>query len=220
MTDDDDPELAALERQVERSSFFTHTLVSQFADRVNELEPMLYGLIDRLIARGVVTEDEVLAAGTASRDELAERGEAMNPGLAVRVDDAAATPVAVDCDRRMPICHAVCCRLSFALTVEEIESGTVRWDLGQPYYIRHEADGRCTHIDRASGGCSIYERRPQVCRTYSCAGDTRIWKDFDRMVLNQEWLDDNLSDQAPRVVSAMMHRPQDLLRKIPRRDGK
>jgi hypothetical protein len=34
----------------------------------------------------------------------------------------------------------------------------------------------------------VYEDRPQVCRAYTCAGDERIWKDFDNMVLNEEFL--------------------------------
>jgi Fe-S-cluster containining protein len=217
MTDDhrDDArdDLARLERQVERGSFYTHSLVSQIADRLNELEPFLYGLIDALVARGVVAQDDIIAAGAQTRDELAEHDEHMNPGLAIRVDDESTEPVPVDCERRMPICKAVCCKLSFALTVEEIEAGGLRWDLGQPYFIRHEADGHCSH--RAStGSCTVYDRRPGVCKRYSCAGDERIWKDFDAMVLNTEWLDDNLGDDGPHLVSAMMHRPEDLLRKV------
>lgn len=218
--DDEDPELASLERQVERGSFFTHTLISQFADRVNELEPMLYGLLEVLVQRGVVSAEEVLAAGVASRDALAAHNEHMNTGLGVRVDHEPATePVPVDCASRLHICKAACCRLSFALTVEEIEGGVVRWDLGQPYFIRHEADGHCTHLDRAGGGCSIYDRRPGVCRQYSCATDDRIWKDFGAMILNQEWLDENArGDEGVVAVGAMMHRPEDILHQIrPRR---
>jgi hypothetical protein len=35
----------------------------------------------------------------------------------------------------------------------------------------------------------VYHKRPGVCRSYSCAHDERIWKDFDNMVLNHEYLD-------------------------------
>jgi Fe-S-cluster containining protein len=216
--DEHDEDLLKLERQVERGSFFTHTMVSQFADRLNEVEPILYGLIDSLIKRGLVTQEELLAASSATRDELVEREETFNPQLALRVDDAPsdAPTVPVDCAARMPICRSVCCKLSFALTVEEIEAGVVRWDLGQPYFIRHEADGHCTHRDRSSGGCTVYEQRPMVCKRYSCANDTRIWKDFQKMELNREWLDANLDDDGPHMVEALMHPPQDLLRKIRR----
>ena len=41
-------------------------------------------------------------------------------------------------------------------------------------------------------GRLIYDDRPSPCRQYSCVGDDRIWKDFDAMELNQEWIDDRL----------------------------
>jgi hypothetical protein len=44
----------------------------------------------------------------------------------------------------------------------------------------------------------VYADRPGVCRHYSCANDERIWKDFENMELNHEWLDANLGD-APRI---------------------
>lgn len=212
--------LDRLSRQVERGAFFTHGLLGQAADRLNELEPFVYGLIDVLVARGLLGRDELVAATAAARDELAEHDEQLTPGLAVRVEEADTEPVPVDCAARMHVCHSACCRLDFALTVDEIEAGRARWDLGQPYFIRHEADGHCTHRDGDSGGCTIYEDRPTVCRRYSCAGDTRIWKDFERMELNHEWLAANAGDDRPRMLTALMHRPEDLLRKIKRRgDG-
>jgi Fe-S-cluster containining protein len=116
------------------------------------------------------------------------------------------TPVEVDCSARLHICHAACCRLDFALSVEEVEAGKVKWDLGRPYFIRRESDGCCTHLDSASGTCRIYHDRPAVCRGYSCAKDTRIWKDFDNMVLNQEWIDANLGRAPePHAMAALMH---------------
>jgi Fe-S-cluster containining protein len=94
----------------------------------------------------------------------------------------------------MHICHAVCCKLNFALTAEEVDAGKVKWDLGFPYIVRHDADGMCSHNDRATGGCGVYADRPGVCRRYSCANDRRIWKDFERMELNSEWLDQHVSE--------------------------
>ena len=110
----------------------------------------------------------------------------------------------VDCAARMHVCHAVCCKLRFALSADEIEAGRVRWDLGRPYMIRHEADGFCTHNDRACGSCRVYAHRPTPCRTYSCVGDTRIWKDFERMELNTEWIAANLGPQAPHGVEMLL----------------
>jgi Fe-S-cluster containining protein len=131
--------------------------------------------------------------------------------VALRVDEpgaAAEPPAQVDCAARMHVCHSVCCKLDFALSAEEVEQGVVRWDLGRPYLIRHAETGYCVHNDRATGGCGVYADRPQVCRAYSCAGDKRIWKDFDAMELNTEWLEENLVGVArPLLLQAMLARP-------------
>lgn len=100
----------------------------------------------------------------------------------------AAPTVEVDCSARMHICQAVCCSLPFPLSAAEVEAGDVKWDLGHPYVIRQTDEGYCVHNDRSSGGCDVYDKRPGVCRGYSCAEDDRIWADFDNMVLNEEYL--------------------------------
>ena len=94
-----------------------------------------------------------------------------------------------------------------------MEEGHVRWDLGRPYEIRQERDGSCTHQDRGSGACSIYEHRPGICRSYSCAHDERIWSDFEGRVLNQPWIDDHLQPGRTAVAFIAlkaMRRPDDL----------
>jgi Fe-S-cluster containining protein len=198
-----------LERQVERASLFTHTELSRLFAHVDELGSFLYGLVDLLVDKGALTPDELADAAarvTAQQDEAAERPTL---GAALRVDPPAeeAPPAQlVNCAERMHICHAVCCTLDFALSQEEVESGTVKWDLGRPYYIRHEEDGHCSHWDASSTSCTIYDRRPSVCRNYSCAGDERIWKDFDNMVLNDEWIAEHNGPQRPVLLKTAMRR--------------
>lgn len=201
MTGDD--ALKRLERQIERGSFFLHTAVSSNAGELQELAAFVHGAIDVLVAKGVASEEEIAAAVQRVRDEMQARGETSAPGIALRVDGAPNDFVPVDCAERLPICKAVCCSLNFALTAQEVESGAIKWDLGMPYFIRHESTGFCTHL-AAGGQCSIYEKRPGVCRRYSCAGDTRIWKDFDQMILNEEWLAEHTGGSEPRLVAAQM----------------
>lgn len=123
------------------------------------------------------------------------------PGIAFRTEPTESEePAPVDCDARMHICHAVCCKLNFALTPVEVESGTTKWDLGFPYMIRHESNGYCTHNDTATGRCGIYADRPGVCRRYNCTNDTRIWKDFENMELNEEWIRENLQNRSRILV--------------------
>jgi Fe-S-cluster containining protein len=198
-----------LERQVERLSAYVQTKLGESALRLHELERVLYGMLDVLLAKEVVSSDSVRAAADEVKEELVARGEVVPPLVAMRVDQTASEPtVQVDCGARMHVCHAVCCKLNFALSGDEVESGELKWDLGKPYFIRHDEDGYCHHNDRATGGCGVYACRPTICRTYSCAGDKRIWKDFERMELNAEWLDANLSGpNRPRLVRTLMQRP-------------
>ena len=200
-------DLARLERQIERGNLFTHTIVSQNADRIHEAESFLYGVIDVLIEKGMLTQDEVLQAARKVRQEMEDKGQTTGPGIALRIERDGTRQddfVPVNCSERLHICKAVCCRLHFALTAEEVESGRIKWDLGKPYYIRHESTGYCHHLDRNSKGCTVYENRPGICRQYSCAQDERIWKDFDKMILNEEWIEENLHSSEPRLITAKM----------------
>lgn len=206
--------LVQLERQVERGSFFTHSALGQQALRVNEVESFTYGLIDALLAKGVISTEEVNASVENVREEMLGKGEIANAGVALRVDsaeDAVRPPVKVDCEARWHVCHGVCCKLDFALTQDEVEGGKVKWDLGRPYFIRHEADGLCTHSERGTGKCGVYKDRPAICRNYSCANDTRIWKDFEKMELNDEWLSENFSESRPRALRVLMQSVENVL---------
>ena len=199
--------LVQLERQVERGSFFTHTALGHNVLRLNEVESFAYGLLDVLVAKGMISTDEVAASVKNVREEMLANGEIADVGVALRTDsqeEANREPVKVDCEARWHVCHGVCCKLDFALTYDEVESGKVKWDLGRPYFIRHEDDGLCTHSDRPTGRCGVYKDRPAICRNYSCANDQRIWKDFEKMELNDEWLGQNFSDSRPRALKILM----------------
>lgn len=190
-------ELRELERQVERGSLFSHAVLTEQATRANQLEAVVNGLADLLVRLDVIGAEDLVAAVEQTRRQIADAGQQATVDVAIRSDGSA--PVvpagAIDCEARLPLCKAVCCRLRFALTVEEIESGPVKWDLGRPYFNRHGPDGYCHRIDGESLGCTVYDERPLPCRQYSCAGDSRIWKDFEAMEINQEWIDSHLGTE-------------------------
>jgi len=201
-----DDALRRLERQIERGSFFLHTEVSRNAEDIHETQSLLFGAIDVLVASGLLKEEEILEAARKVRTQMDAQGRTTAPNIALRVDAplAAGQPefVAVNCAERLPVCKAICCRLHFALTAEEVEKGAVKWDMGRPYSIRQESDGSCTHM--IGGNCSVYADRPGICRRYSCATDTRIWSDFENMVLNEEWIAEHLKGDRPRLVATQM----------------
>jgi Fe-S-cluster containining protein len=193
-----------LARQVERASLFNHASLDRVASRASGIESKLDELVDLLREKGIVADTELggpapeapaVRSDAAVREEPAAPAPVPWPSFALRAGGGTPKPAReVNCAERMHVCHAVCCKLNFALTAEEVDAGKVRFDVGFPYMIRHDSDGYCTHNDRSSGSCGVYADRPGICRHYSCAGDERIWKDFESMELNHEWLDANLGD--------------------------
>ena len=182
--------LNELERQVEGGNLFAHSALTEHATRINEAAAIVNGLVGLLVQQGLIEGDELLAAVDSVRERTEQAGHHAHVGIAVRVEQEIEEPE-IDCAARLPICKAACCRLHFALSVEEVErGGPLRWELGHPYFNRHNADGYCHQWD---DGCGIYDERPSVCRSYTCADDDRIWKDFDAMELNHEFIDAKLS---------------------------
>jgi Fe-S-cluster containining protein len=202
-----------LERQVERGNLFTHTALSESFSRLGEAETFLYGLIDLLIAKGIITEQELKEVLLAVRQERVERGEHDTPGIVIQQEAPEGEPqpeAIVDCAARMPVCHAICCKLQFALTISEIEAGQARWDLGRPYLIRQGEDRYCIHCQQETGQCGIYAHRPGVCRRYNCSDDARIWSDFEQMELNTAWIEEYLNSPE-RVRGAVMGQTTQML---------
>ena len=189
-----DDELGELERQVEHGNLFVHAALTEHASRANQLEAVVNGLADLLVRLDVVSTADLVDSVETTRKAIAQAGKQLSLGVAIRGDsDAPTIPAdAIDCEARIPYCKAVCCRLRYPLTVAEIESGPVKWDLGRPYFNRQAPNGYCHCFDDESHGCTVYNDRPTPCRVYSCAGDDRIWKDFEGMVINQEWIDAHL----------------------------
>lgn len=171
--------LRELERQVEQGNLFAHAEMSKQSTRANESEALLNGLVGLLVRHGVVDADELMAIVDQARPATEQQ-----VSVVIRTDEAGEEPV-VDCASRLHICKAVCCRLHWALNIDEIEGGVIKWELGRPYFNRHNDEGYCHQWDN---GCNVYADRPNPCRMYSCEHDERIWKDFEGMVLNDEWI--------------------------------
>ena len=92
--------------------------------------------------------------------------------------------VQIDCENRRHICNAVCYKMSFALSRQDIDEGTVTWNLGHPYMIAKGVDGYCVHLDKTTYRSKIWENRPVPCRGFDCRNDKRIWLDFENKVIN------------------------------------
>jgi Fe-S-cluster containining protein len=143
-------------------------------------------IAELLVARGVIRLHELEERKQAVAAYFDEQEAHPTVHLAATADKHAADVVtSVDCTVRMPICHAICCKLWFALSVQDLEERVVHWNYAQPYGIAQAEDGRCVHQDRdGTRRCLIYDNRPLICRTYSCREDKRIWLDFENRVIN------------------------------------
>ena len=204
---DGQAELKSLEQQIEYGNLYTHSVLSTYADRINENESFILGLIDFLVDKqGLDTKDLKPYIDRVKR-EVGEQKRNVHPGIALRRDPEKeeALPPPVNCAERLHLCKAACCKLGFALSPAEVESGKIKWELGRPYHIRQEPSGYCSHIDTGACQCTIYQDRPKVCRAYSCQNDSRIWKDFDKMELNQEWIDANIKQKMRGQLSIKMN---------------
>jgi Fe-S-cluster containining protein len=175
--------------QVGQGFQFSNLLMSINQARISESEVNVQALIEILIAKGIIHLEELDQRRRMLREARAEQEEtAIRVMLAETPDKyAPEQEVAVDCFERLHICGGNCCKLSFALSVQDLDEGIVRWDYGRPYAIAQDpADGLCVHFDRARRTCGIYDHRPLVCRSYNCRDDRRVWLDYEKKVINPD----------------------------------
>lgn len=155
-----------------------------------EVAAFAYGLIELLLEKGLITEDELNERKRQVAQRLVDKLEDDGAGVMLQrpeIDKYAFEGGAeIDCENRVELCRAACCRLRFALSRQDLEEGVVRWELSRPYLIRRGADGYCGHFGRDTQRCTIYQQRPVPCRAYDCRGDRRIWADFENRVVSPE----------------------------------
>jgi Fe-S-cluster containining protein len=183
-------QLEKLRNDVAAGLMYAHGRENANTSKVLEVASFSYALIELLMERGVISVEELDERKKQVGQRLAEKFTEKGMGVALTNDEqdkyAYEGAVEIDCENRIALCRGACCRLSFALTVQDLEEGHVRWDLGRPYMIRHDDDGYCHHVERATKRCGIYESRPVVCRAYDCRKDKRIWEDFENRVVSPD----------------------------------
>src|SRR5262249_49465501 len=138
---------------------YAHARLSENTKAVLEAASFLYGLIEMLSEKGLISIEEL----DRRKHEVAKRLARKNSekGVGVLLQDPEydkynfAGGVKIDCESRVALCRASCCRLPFALSKQDIQEGVLRWDLGQPYMIAQTKAGYCTHLDTGSRTCSV-----------------------------------------------------------------
>jgi Fe-S-cluster containining protein len=180
--------VSSLRQEMSEGLFYTHVRLSHGTNKTVENSAFLYGLIELLSEKGIITIEELDQRKKIVGERLV--AQLKEKGLGVMLQDPEEDKysfrgeVQIDCENRVHLCKATCCRLKFALSKQDIHEGVIHWDLGHPYMIAHGKDGYCTHMERGTCRCTVRENRPVPCRGYDCRNDKRIWLDFENKVVN------------------------------------
>jgi len=168
--------------ELERGLRFAHVMLMVGQSQGNEALAGVMALADLLVSNGVISEEEFVAYRRRASEQV---GQMAQPRVRLaKLGDKYNEPktAEIDCAARIHLCQARCCSFNFYLTVQDLDEGVAKWDYGNPYWIKHEADGYCTHCDPQSRSCTIHPQRPHVCRLYDCRNDDRIWIDFEARI--------------------------------------
>lgn len=180
----------AVRNEVTGGLLYCHSRLNANTSRLLESASFLYALVDLLAEKGLLEIAELDVRKQAVAARLLDRFLDKGMGVAMQEgeqDKYTFTGTAeIDCENRVHLCKAACCRMSFALSQQDVEEGVIKWDLGRPYLIAQDADGYCRHLDRGTCRCTVRENRPLPCRGYDCRNDKRIWLDFDKKVVNPD----------------------------------
>ncbi len=194
--------LEKLRQELSDGLLYIHSRLSENTQSTLEAASFLYALVELLNEQGLISIDKLDQRKSQVAKRLARKNSENGIGVLIQEPEydkySFEGEAKIDCENRVHLCKAACCRLPFALSKQDIRENIVHWDLGQPYIIEQEKDGYCTHLDRSCQGCNIREHRPVPCRAYDCRKDNKIWLDFENKIINP----DILKDGWPRDVSA------------------
>ena len=177
-----------LRQEVAEGLLYTHSRLNANTSKTLEAASFLYALVELLSEKGLITIEELDERKRVVGERLAEQFRQNGNGVVLQKPEydkyTFAGEVHIDCEDRIHLCRAACCRLPFALSKQDVREGIVHWDLGQPYLIAHDGNGTCGHLDPSTRACTVWAHRPVPCRAFDCRGDGRIWLDFEHMVIN------------------------------------
>jgi hypothetical protein len=182
--------LAGLRKEIVGGLLYTHSRANNNTGRLLEATSFLYALIELLSEKGLLTIEELDERKATVEPRIEKRFIDKGMGVDLIEPDqdkyAFQSPVKIDCENRIPLCHAACCRLWFPLSRQDVDEGIVQWDWQLPYIIAQDEDGYCKHLERQSCHCQVYSNRPLPCRAFDCRNDKRIWLDFENRVINPD----------------------------------
>lgn len=167
---------------------FLHFMGMQTKLDVVDTSSRLFALIEELVANGQLDLhrfDERLLRLRVKEEARAQ--DYAHVQVADNIDKYKIEDIPqIDCQSRISLCKARCCKLVFHLSFQDLDEHIIQWDYSAPYQIRRKSNGFCIHHHNSSGRCLVYVNRPAMCRTYDCRYDKRIWIDFEQRILSPE----------------------------------
>jgi hypothetical protein len=171
---------------------YTHSRINDNTSKTLESTSFLYSLIELLVEKKLLTIEELDERKRQVAERLVKRF--VDSGLGLMYQDPEYDKYTfdkeadVDCESKLDTCKAICCKLPFALSKQDVEEGIIRWEFGRPYLIAHNEDGYCVHLDRNTYKCTVREYRTVPCRGFDCRNNEKwhIWKDYEKKILNPE----------------------------------
>jgi Fe-S-cluster containining protein len=181
---------AADRREVADGFRYAHFRADANTGKLLEIASFLYAAIDLLNKKGLLDLAELDEHKKQAAANLVEKFAERGMGVVYQKPEydkyAFEGETSIDCENRVHLCRAACCKLRFALSKQDVEEGIVSWDFSAPYLIARGAGGYCQHLDSEKKCCSVHAHRPTPCRAYDCRQDKRIWLDFENMRINPE----------------------------------
>jgi Fe-S-cluster containining protein len=182
--------LEKFRKEIVGGLMYTHNRANANTNRALETATFLFALVELMAEKGVLAIEEL----DARKDQIADRVQRrfLSKGMGVVLQDPEQDKYTfeaeahVDCENRVHLCKAACCRMIFPLSRQDIAERIVMWDLEAPYMIAQTEDRYCRHLDRTACRCTVRAHRPIPCRAYDCRNDPRIWSDFANYVINPD----------------------------------
>lgn len=178
-----------------RGLLYTHNRINANTTKTLEAASFLYGLIELLDEKGILTIEELDERKKQVAERLVRKFTESGMGLMYQNPEYEKYTFEhganEDCPSRLSVCKAVCCKFPFALSRQDVEEGIIHWEFGRPYLIAHGADGYCVHLDRESYKCTVYEHRTVPCRGFSCQDNDRwkVWADYEKKIIDPDLME-------------------------------
>jgi prolipoprotein diacylglyceryltransferase/Fe-S-cluster containining protein len=177
-----------LHQAIARGFRYTHFRANANTSELIEVAASLQAAVEILHENGLLTPEDLERRKRTIAERLAERFSQRGMGVSYQPSEhdkyQLENEVVIDCDNRLHLCQAACCKLRFALSRQDVEEGLIKWDFANPYVIAQGPDHYCQHLNRQQLNCSVHAHRPMVCRSYDCRQDNRIWLDFEKRIIN------------------------------------